>query len=386
MRETSKKRILVFIDWYLPGYKAGGGQRAFANLVSYLRDEIDFYIVTRDTDFLEKQSYEGVKSDGWNIRNPGEHVYYSSEKKVSFKLFAGLMDEVQADLAYVNGIYSPKFSVLPLIVLRWKRFSGKVVVGSYGMLASTAIRIKQGKKKFFLKTAKTLGFYRHVRFHATSGQEEEDIRRVFGRGVEVMQAPHLPVRDLPEYSKTEKSSGLLRLISVARISPEKNTLFALECLKELSPNAGKVIFDLFGPLYDQDYWDCCKRVIHEMPENVEVHYKGIVKGSEVIKTIAGYHFLFMPTRGENFGYVILESFMAGRPVLISDKTPWRDLATKKAGFDLPLQQKQAFVQTINEMVALEQSAFDAWCEGALYQAKEFVENPELKEGNRRLFL
>ena len=34
-----------------------------------------------------------------------------------------------------------------------------------------------------------------------------------------------------------------------------------------------------------------------------------------------YDLLFLPTKGENFGHVILESMSAGTPVLISDTTP-----------------------------------------------------------------
>jgi len=32
MQSKDKKKILVFIDWYLPGYKAGGPVRSMANI------------------------------------------------------------------------------------------------------------------------------------------------------------------------------------------------------------------------------------------------------------------------------------------------------------------------------------------------------------------
>ncbi|MBI9061941.1 MAG: hypothetical protein JEZ14_08115 [Marinilabiliaceae bacterium] len=46
-----KKKILIFIDWFLPGYKAGGPVRSMANMVEYLMEEYDFFIVTRNTDY-----------------------------------------------------------------------------------------------------------------------------------------------------------------------------------------------------------------------------------------------------------------------------------------------------------------------------------------------
>ncbi|CAN5434615.1 hypothetical protein BH10BAC1_BH10BAC1_14720 [soil metagenome] len=31
----AKKKVLIFIDWYLPGYKAGGPRQSVANLVAH---------------------------------------------------------------------------------------------------------------------------------------------------------------------------------------------------------------------------------------------------------------------------------------------------------------------------------------------------------------
>lgn len=385
MKSSDKKKILVFIDWYLPGYRAGGGQRAFANLVAWLREDFDFYIITRNTDFLEIEPYKDVKTDEWNELAKEEKVYYASENNIGFQLFSRLFKEVNPDYAYINGIYSPKFSILPLILMKWKRFNGIVVLGTYGMLAPTAIQIKQQKKKLFLKLGRFLGLYRNIRFHATSEQEVNDIKAVFGNRYEVQAAPHLPVKEFPAFGEIVKRSGELRLISVARISPEKNTLYALKCLKGLKINEGKVLFDLYGPVYDQEYWQECLKLMEDMPKGIEVNYKGIINGDEVIDTIGQYHLLFMPTRGENFGYVILESFMAGRPVLISDKTPWKGLIKKSSGFDLPLEVQEGFVEVISGKMNIGQEEFNELCKGAQAEAKRFMDNPDLKEMNRRLF-
>jgi len=36
-----KKRILIFVDYYLPGYKGGGTIRAIANLVNLLKKNLN---------------------------------------------------------------------------------------------------------------------------------------------------------------------------------------------------------------------------------------------------------------------------------------------------------------------------------------------------------
>ena len=45
-----KKRILVCCDYYLPGFKSGGGMLTVANLVERFGDVYDFFVFTRNHD------------------------------------------------------------------------------------------------------------------------------------------------------------------------------------------------------------------------------------------------------------------------------------------------------------------------------------------------
>ena len=46
--------------------------------------------------------------------------------------------------------------------------------------------------------------------------------------------------------------------------------------------------------------------------------------------------MILPTHGESFGHIIVEAWAAGCPVLISDRTPWRELREQGVGWDVPL--------------------------------------------------
>ena len=48
-----KKKILIFIDWFLPGYKAGGPIQSVVNLINHLGHEYDFDVVTSNKDLGE---------------------------------------------------------------------------------------------------------------------------------------------------------------------------------------------------------------------------------------------------------------------------------------------------------------------------------------------
>ncbi len=389
-----RKKILIFIDWFLPGYKAGGPVRSMANMVDYLKDYYDFYIITRNTDYTENKPYESIKSDAWVDFSDGVKVFYASYKNQKLSTYRELLNSEDFDIIYINGIYSIKYSILPLLVS--KKFQGKVIVAPRGMLAKSAIHVKGYKKKLFLKFVKAIGLYRNVRFHVTNNVENEDVLREINPNANCYVANNLPKKKFPSDKSITKEGGKLRLVSMARISPEKNTLFAIEKLSELSLDGGEVIFDLYGHIYNQSYWSQCEQVIKKLPNHIKVKYKGIVDSEEVGTIIQQYHALFLPSRGENFGHVILESFMSGRPVIISDQTPWKDLESNMCGWDLPLWDKtdgnignnahiNSWRDVLTRMLYMDQIEFADLSNGAKRRAEQFVNNPDLIDTYKRLF-
>ena len=64
---------------------------------------------------------------------------------------------------------------------------------------------------------------------------------------------------------------------------------------------------------------------------------------------------FLPSFSENFGHAINEALSVGVPVLISDKTPWRNLQEKGMGWDLSLDNRRAFIEVIEAMASAKAS-------------------------------
>lgn len=378
-----KKKILVFIDWYLPGYKAGGPIQSVSNLVEHLKNEFDFYIITRDTDYCDTTPYAGIKSNEWNVQPDGVSIYYISTDQLTRMNIRNLIRKTEFDQVSLNGIYSYYFTLIPLVYLR-KKHDKRIVIAARGMLSEGSMNVKKTKKQFFIRAVKVLKLFDKVLFHATTEAEKKEIRAVFGGKVEVKTAANLPGKSTGRtLLKREKKAGMIRLVNVARIAPEKNLLYALQVLKQVRT---EVEFDFYGPVYDQQYWAECKFVMDELPHNVKASYKGSLESGKVAQVLETYEMMFMPTTGENFGHIILQSLSAGCPVIISDQTPWKGLAEKGIGEDLPLARMELFAEAIDRAAEMSQQEYDKASIAAFEHAAHYVENPRIIEQNRHLFL
>ena len=387
-------KILIFIDWFIPGYKAGGPISSNANLINHLSNEFDFYVLTRDTDYCEKVPYKNIISDTWNTLPNGAKVYYISNKSLTFKTIIRIVRSIEFDYVYINGLYSKYFSIFPL--LYFKYFTNKkIVVSSRGMLSDHSFSSKKSKKKIFYFFGSVLNLYKNIVFHATNNEEANQIKKNLKYNGKIKVAPNLAPKNNSEYEAKHKESGVLNIISIARISEEKNTLFALEVLKKC--NAQQINFDLYGTIYNEAYWADCLKIIDSLPSHIKVNYKGTIDKAQIPIVLNNYHCLLMPSLGENYGHAIIESFMVGCPVIISDRTPWRNLQnlqttnneqqiTKEVGWDLPLENPETFVKAIEQCTKMNQEEYNKISRDAWEFAQIIINDPKVLEANRKLFI
>ena len=374
----NKSKILIFIDWYKPGFKAGGPIRSISNLVDYLFDKVDLYIVTRDSDYLDNTPYKGVQSNQWNSVN-GANVYYLSAKKTSYSNIKKLITDINPNIIYCNSLYSLYFSLIPIFIAKKKGI--KNILAVRGMLSEGSLGVKNTKKKIFIAISKLIGLFNKSVFHATNQDEKKDIEKTFFKAT-IKVAQNLPEKkELPHIPK-KKDINALRLVFIGRIAPEKNTLYALECLKNVNQN---VLFDIYGPIYSEEYWNKCKLIINQLPDNIVVNYKGVLNHYNIDDTLKNYHALFLPSTGENFGHIIIESMINSCIPLISDRTPWRDLENKNIGFDIPLDNNLLFAKTIERMALMDYHELNKLTSNAHQYAVSIINDKKLIEDYNKLF-
>lgn len=325
---SSKKRILIFIDWYLPAYKAGGPVQSVHAMSEALREKFEVYIFTGNTDV--DGTVLDVIPDTWTQVADQVHVFYSSRAKRSLKGLRQEIRSVRADAFYINGMFSTWFSVLPLVILRNMRLTN-VIIAPRGMLGSGALKIKPFRKWLFLSTLRTLGIYSKASWHVTAESEKADLLLRFPQSNPVYLIPNLP-RQIKMREKFIQPEAL-QLFFFSRISVKKNLLFSLKVLARISDK--RIDYHIFGPVEDERYWQSCQAEIKALPENIKVIYEGEVLPADIENKFSSMQVLFLPTLNENYGHAIVEALLCGCPVIISDQTPWKGLQAAGAGFDLP---------------------------------------------------
>jgi glycosyltransferase involved in cell wall biosynthesis len=374
----TKKTVLAFIDWYRPGYKAGGTVTSFGNFVDYLEPHFDFKIVTRDTDFMNDVVYESVHSDTWNTLEETE-CYYMSSSNLSYASIKKIMLKTSYDVVYINGVFSFYFSILPLFLSRGRH----CIMNPHGMLSDQAFSVKSLKKKVFLQFANIFGLFKHVIFHVSNEDEAEAVKRRIKSFKSIQIANQFPRKLKQNFQPKTSKQKPIRFINIARVSIEKGTLKMLQALQSI---AVPIVLDLYGPIYDQSYWDTCTTVIDQLPGHINVTYKGVLASEDVPLTLHDYDFFVLLSEGENFGHAILEALSAGLPVLISDKTPWKALESKSIGWDVNINNTELISKTFTDAIEMTDAAYSKWSSAAFAYAKAFTDNPELIKQNKALFL
>lgn len=322
-----KKKLLIIMEGYIPGKKYGGPVVSIKNFCNYM-NMFEILIVTKNHDLGEKKPYSNIKT-GWNNINDYK-VKYLNDDEFSIKNLEKEIIDIKPDCIYIQSIFQA-FTWKILSISKLKNI--KVILAPRGELCKGAFA-KKYKKVPYLIILKTFNLFKNVYFQATSEEEYLAIvQTLLVSKNRVFIAENFPSKPLNSNASIEKDTGLLKLIYLSRIVPKKNLLGAIKSLKSVK---SAILFDIYGPIEDKGYWDKCLIEINKLPKNVTVQYKGIIDYDDVQNVFSKYHLFIFPTFSENYGHVIIESLIAGCPVLISDQTPWSDLLTYGVGNNIPV--------------------------------------------------
>jgi glycosyltransferase involved in cell wall biosynthesis len=190
--------------------------------------------------------------------------------------------------------------------------------------------------------------------------EKENIQATLGSKVKVWVIQNLPgtlcIKPFPY-----KKSGAIILCTVALVSKMKNHLLVIESLMKCQ---AEVVYHIYGPIKDNDYWQTCSKAIAKLPVNISVTYHGIISPDHICDAIADAHVYIQPSKSENYSHSLVDAFMTGRPVITSYFTPWNNLAVEYAGANVSIDCTKEITKAIDQFAAMDATELQQWSKGA----------------------
>ena len=376
----TKETILVINRGYLPGTQFGGPVTSIQNFCDSFYSEYNIKIITWDHDFGDKTRYSDIDK-GWNEIGNAE-VLYLSDRECSYSTFVKIITEEHPILCYLSGTITSYFGFNDRVLKACKSTKTPVIIAPRGDICSNALKLKKFKKSIAIYYCKSLSVFSNYYFQITIDEEKQNLQKLFNiREERIFDIPNIPATIKPEINK-DKISGEADIIFLSRITKKKNLLDAIKSVNQTSQT---IKFDIYGPIEDEQYWDCCCEEIKLAPRNVKISYKGPLDTEEAKNIFKKYDAFIFETLSENYGHVIIESLLCGCPVILSKgTTPWDDL-NSEAGFVVELGQHEEYAKRIDYIANLDYEDSCKFRANTYAYAEKKIDLCKLLDDYRKMF-
>lgn len=367
------KRLLIVSQCFYPSVNRGGPAVSVTNLAAQLADRFETSVLTASYESGTGEAYREI-SEGRN-RLFGCDVTYLSSKKRADVLSA--IREARPQTLYISSLFSAEYTLPALCYAKKNRC--RTVLAPRGELQKAALSKKKLKKLPYLWMLRLRGLMKHVIFHATSEEERQAILTRYPKA-EVAMIQNLTQAPVPTERKRSKEENTLRLISVCRIHPIKGIDRAIQALSGVR---GQVQYDIYGPAEDKAYFNACKKAAEKLPETIQVNFCGAIEKSKLPQLLAEADAFLLPTETENFGNAIVEALQYGCPAIISNGTPWKNLAQHKAGANAD--QISDYTDALNRFACMNDAQWREYSAGAKAYICNQLRANETAEAYTKLF-
>lgn len=329
--EYSAPRLIFASRYYPPAYLAGGPPRSVAALVDAVSSEYETSVLTSSRDLDGTRVHSA-------LRERSEADLHLADSPITFARSLWRLTSGGTGTLHVNSFFDRTFGLSAILLGLFLR--QRVIVAPRGELSPGALSIRPVRKRLTLTVLRWTRVLALCEWHATSAEEMADITQIVGEKAKSHLAPI--VRELPPQPEPPATSDDVRIVFYSRVAPKKNLLAAIEAVRRLESATLTVI----GPVDDESYADRCRKAAKDAGIGHRVDFAGAIRPEHTIDELAGFDLFILPTLGENFGHVIFESLAAGTPVLISETTPWSNVATVGAGYVIGADDIDGYVQAI----------------------------------------
>ena len=333
----------ISATWGLSKKLAENGYEIYVSTTNANGDE---KLSVESNHFLEKENHVFVK-------------YYNEQiiNKFSFSFLFGIWFDIKkSDIVYIQYL----FHYTVLFSLLFSVFQKKKIVvcprGSFSFftLNNKFILIKLLWLNFFVKP-----FIKKIIWQACSYLEEKDILNKFPN------ADVKVINDGIDYEAFQNSilvsrNELLNKFTGITFNDVSNIFFSMGRLHKIK--GFDVLIDAFNLLLEKDkyakliiagaddgVWRKLKNQINKLNLGSSVFLIGAVNFEDKKLLFNNCDYFTLASEFESFGIVIAEALSCGKPVVISNKTPWKDIQINNCGI-LADNEKNSFSDAFSKII------------------------------------
>lgn len=361
------KSLLFIADYFDSKQNAGGAPVSLQNLVNLLLKEgFKCNVVARNKHFDTKDKFKSQLDKSTQSEQLTVDYIDGFLPYIIFKIIRNS----SFSILYLNSFFSV-LSIFSVFYFYFFQSKKKLIISTKGELYESALR----SNNYFVKLVYIWFFNTflssRVVFHFSSAEELSISQKRLKISSFYIAADIYNVENVQ--CNKPKNKQELNIVFISRIDKKKNFKYACEVIANLDI---RVNFDVFGVIADRQYFENSVAQLTEKHKYVNFNYNGGLSQDQVRSTFSNYDAFLFPTKGENFGYVVLESLDAGCPVLLSqDTTLWNDLSEYNAGFNIPFEEIDEWVRCLKHIYYEKTNGSRIYIDGALnYTSKKSIIN------------
>ena len=325
-------RVLHVTPYFAPAFRYGGPPRSILGLCQALMEagvEIEVFTTTANGPEPLAAAPEGTEYDGVRVR------YFPLAWPRRYWRASGLAAAIEralpsADLVHVHGLWNMTGSAA---VARARSAGRPYVVSPRGMLQPAAMRRHRVLKTAAYWASERAHLSGAAFLHATSHLEQQQIAK-YGRSVVTIANGVAPVAvsaDVLEgvRERARIDAGDEVVLCLGRLHPIKRLdllAAAFDIVHRARPRARLVIA---GP--DEDGYRARVEPLFT-PVAAATRWLGAVDRETVAALFAASRTLVQCSDSESFGMSVAEALAAGLPVVVTNETPWPQVAALELGY------------------------------------------------------
>jgi glycosyltransferase involved in cell wall biosynthesis len=333
-------RICLVSSSFYPATFYGGPISATWGLSKKLAEKgVDVYISTTNANGNSRLK---VNTNKFVQQEKKLFVKYYHEQLInrfSLAFIFGIWTDIkQAELVYIQYLfhYTVLFSLL-ISIIQHK----KIIICPRGSFSSFTLSkklplIKALWLRLFIKP-----FCKSIDWHASSYLEENDIKRRFPDAIVEIINDGVDFESFQEFKKYEKDVLLAKYTNI-QFRDISNIFFCMGRLHEIK--AFDVLIDAFSLFVKQDknakliiaggndgVGEKLKQQIIDLKVQDSVFLIGAIVFKDKNILLNNCDYFALASEFESFGIVIAEALSCGKPIVLSNKTPWRNLELNNCG-------------------------------------------------------